>query len=369
MQRFSLRARYALGLAVVSALFVAGCSPAQPSESVDSGAQKVATFDGGEVTQGQVDEQVETLSGAGGAGAEAPEPGTPQYEQLQAQVVPQLVDTEIAKVYAEEHGITVSDEEVEEEMDGIRAQVGEQAAAAGEDVNEEEAFQQALEQAGFTEEQLREDIRENLPVQKVQEEVVGDEGPTEEEVEEYYEENREAQYTTPEQRCARHILFPPDAEEEAEDVREELEDGGDFAALAEENSQDPGSAEQGGDLGCLGEGETAPEFDAALFEAEEGDLVGPVETEFGFHLIELQEIQPEEEQPLEDVAPEIEQQLAQQEQGEAFQAWLEDQREQRNVSYLEGYDPEEQPEDPGVAPPEGGAQPEPEPEGEPEPEE
>lgn len=369
MQRFPVRVRYALGLAVVSALFVAGCSPAQPNESVDSGAQKVATFDGGEVTQGQVDEQVETLAGA--EGAEAPEPGTPQYEQLQAQVVPQLVDIEIASVYAEENGITVSDEEVEEEMDEIRAQVGEQAAAAGENVNEEEAFQQALEQAGFTEEQLREDIRQNLPVQKVQEEVVGDEGPTDEDVEEYYEENREAQYTTPEQRCARHILFPPDAEDEAEDVREEIEDGGDFAELAEENSQDPGSAEQGGDLGCLGEGETAPEFDEALFEAEEGDLVGPVETEFGFHLIELEEIQPEEEQALEDVAPEIEQQLAQQEQGEAFQAWLEDEREERNVEYMEGYDPEDQPEDPGVAPPEGEPAPEeqPEPEGEPEPEE
>ncbi len=77
-----------------------------------------------------------------------------------------------------------------------------------------------------------------------------------EEIQKYYEQNKEAQFTTPEQRCVRHILFNKDQKEKAEDVKQQLENGGDFAELAKEYSQDPGSAEKGGDLGCLGKGET-----------------------------------------------------------------------------------------------------------------
>ena len=81
-------------------------------------------------------------------------------------------------------------------------------------------------------------------------------------------------------------------EEKAEDVKQQLEDGGDFAELAKEYSQDPGSAEKGGDLGCLGKGETVPEFEEAAFGAEQGEIVGPVKTEFGYHILEVTERNP-----------------------------------------------------------------------------
>ncbi len=71
-------------------------------------------------------------------------------------------------------------------------------------------------------------------MQEVQERVAEGAGPTQEEVERFYEENKAAQFTTPESRCARHILFNKDQQEQAEDVKGQLEDGGDFAALAEE---------------------------------------------------------------------------------------------------------------------------------------
>ena len=192
----------------------------------------------------------------------------------------------------------------------------------------------------------------------MQEEVAGGEDPTEEEVRAYYDENKETQFTQPEQRCIRHILFNKDQEDLANDVKGEIEDGGDFAALAKEHSQDPSNKDAGGDLGCVPKGQFVPEFDDAAFGAEEGELLGPVETEFGFHLIEVTEIRPEGETPFEEVAPQIEEQITAEQQAGEFQSWVEGELESRNVEYLPGYDPNAPVEAPEGAPPEGGAPPE-----------
>jgi parvulin-like peptidyl-prolyl isomerase len=191
---------------------------------------------------------------------------------------------------------------------------------------------------------------------------VGGESPTQEEIQNFYEENKDTRFTLPEQRCIRHILFTPDEEEKAKEVKQELDDGGDFAELARENSQDPGSAENGGDLGCNPKGGFVPEFDAAAFKAKEGEIVGPIKTEFGFHVLEVTEIRPSEEVPLEEAAPEIEQQLSQQRQATEFEAWIQNQLEERNVKFLPGYDPNKARQLPGLppgagAPPQGEAPP------------
>jgi parvulin-like peptidyl-prolyl isomerase len=252
--------------------------------------------------------------------------------------MPQLVGIEIAKTYAQEQGITVSDKEVDRELENIKEQVGEQARASGQDLKNQEAFDQALEQNQISEQQLRQDIRESLPVRQVQEKIAGDAEPSQEEVQKFYDDNR-ATFTQPAQRCMRHILFTKDQKEKAEEVKDQLRDGGDFAKLADKNSQDPGSAEKGGDLGCLGKGETVPPFEKAAFAAEQDEIVGPVETEFGFHLIEVTDIRKERTQPLEDVEAQITDQITATQQEEEFTKWLEDQKEQRNVKYLPGYKP------------------------------
>ncbi len=368
----SARAVYVWCLAVIFVVVFSGCQPAAPASEVDSGAKKVATFDGGEVTEGEVVEQIERLSAeqAAQTGRPAPqiEPGSPQFEAAKSQVMPRLLAFNLADAYAEENGIEVSGEEVQTEIDTIKDQFNEQATAAGQDAGDpDETFQQALEQFGYTEASFREEVRTSLLVQKVEEEVVGDVSPTDEEVEALYEENKEAQFTQPEQRCIRHILFTEDEEAQAEEVKQELEDGGDFAELAEEYSQDPGSKEQGGDLGCQPEGRFVPEFDEAAFDAEEGEILGPIETDFGFHLIEVTDIQEEGETPLEEAAPQIEEELTRRNQAAGFEDWLQSELDNRNVKYLPGYDPNEAPPPPGIpqqgeAPPgeapEGGAAPE-----------
>jgi peptidyl-prolyl cis-trans isomerase C len=319
-----------LGVLLVA---VVGCSPAEPVANVESPSKKVAIFEGGEVTLGEVQE----FAQQSGMGELSPE--SPQYEAIIAQIMPQLVEIEIAKAYAQEQGITVSEQEVNEEIEILKDQVAQQAQAQGQDVDRDAAFEGALQQAGLTEEQLRQQIREQLPVQEVQERVAGAAGPSQEEVERFYEENKAAQFTTPQTRCARHILFNKDQREQAEEVKDQLEAGGDFAQLAKEFSQDPGSAEQGGDLGCLGRGETVPDFEDAVFGAEQGEILGPVETEFGYHVIEVTDVREEATRPLSEVETQIRDQLATEAQAEEFTAWLQRQKEQRNVKYLPGYKP------------------------------
>lgn len=365
---------------VLVALLIAGCGPAPPSSEVDSGAKEVVTFRGGEITQGEVVEGVEKANAAQAAqmGGPAPEiePGSPEFDAAKAQIVPQLLTVELARAYARENDLRVSEEEVQREVDTAREQVTQQAEAAGQPT--ENAFEDALEQFGYTEESFREEVRTGLLVQKVQEEVVGDAGPSEEEVRNYYDENKELEFTTPESRCIRHILFAAggatpggettassadaeaekaEAEQKANDVKRQIEEGGDFAELARENSDDPGSAENGGDLGCNPSGGFVPEFDEAAFSAETGELVGPIETEFGYHLIEVTEIQPPSETPFEEARGQIEEQLSGEQQATEFDAWIQDQLKKRDVKYLPGYDPNEAapPEAPVEAPPEGEA--------------
>jgi peptidyl-prolyl cis-trans isomerase C len=310
-----------------------GCDAAEPQANVESQARKVAIFEGGSVTQGELDEFAKQ-SGFGDLNKD-----DPQYEAAVQQIMPQLVGIEIAKAYASEHNITASDKEVDQELEKIKKQVGEQARSSGQDLSNQEAYEQALKQNNITEEELREDIRDNLPVQKVQEKVSGNAEPTDEEIQKYYEQNKEAQYTTPEQVCVRHILFNKDQKQKAEDVKKQLEDGGDFAKLAKQYSQDPGSAENGGDLGCFGKGETVPSFEEAAFGARVGEILGPVKTEFGYHILEVTEKKPKQTRPLSEVEPQIRSQLASQEQSEAFSKWLDEQKKQRDVKYLEGYKP------------------------------
>ncbi len=86
-----------------------------------------------------------------------------------------------------------------------------------------------------------------------------------------------------EQVCASHILVADEAQ--ALDLISQVEGGADFAGLAAEFSTDTGSGAQGGSLGCVPEGQYVPEFEAAVWQGAEGDLLGPIETQFGFHVI------------------------------------------------------------------------------------
>jgi peptidyl-prolyl cis-trans isomerase D len=134
-------------------------------------------------------------------------------------------------------------------------------------------------------------------------------------IERFYNSNI-SQYSTPEQVRASHILIKLDGRDEAsakaraEEVLKEAKSGADFAALARKYSDDEASAKNGGDLDFFGRGRMVPEFDAAVFAMEQGQISDPVKTQFGFHIIKLVEKKAGTTQPLAGVRAGIQEQLA-----------------------------------------------------------
>lgn len=127
--------------------------------------------------------------------------------------------------------------------------------------------------------------------------------PSEEEVKKAYEA-RASQYQVAEQRRASHILVK--TREEADRVLAEARKSPErFAELAKKHSQDSGSAEQGGDLGFFARGMMVKPFEDAVFSGKDGEMLGPVESEFGHHVIRITGIQPAKARPLEEVRAQI----------------------------------------------------------------
>ena len=144
-------------------------------------------------------------------------------------------------------------------------------------------------------------LRRTLPVDEV-------------ELRAYYDQHID-EFLEGEQASARHILFrlAPDATEmargetelRANGVANIARSGGDFVALAAAHSEDPGSKDMGGDLGWFGRGQMVPEFEDVVFSAKPGDIVGPIKSQFGYHVIKVEGFRPEHQQPFEEVQEQI----------------------------------------------------------------
>jgi peptidyl-prolyl cis-trans isomerase D len=137
---------------------------------------------------------------------------------------------------------------------------------------------------------------------------------TEERLAQYYEEHKE-EFRQEEQVRARHILFKlgpqPTAEEEtraraeAEAALKRIQDGRDFAQVAQQLSQDPASAQEGGDLGFFKRGEMVKPFEDVAFALSPGEMSDPIRSDFGFHLIKVEEVQEGGYRALETVRDEL----------------------------------------------------------------
>ena len=125
-----------------------------------------------------------------------------------------------------------------------------------------------------------------------------------------------AQYTSPEQVRASHILVKTDGKDDAavkakaEDILKQARSGADFAALAKKYSEDEGSAKNGGDLDYFGKGKMVPEFDQVVFTMQPQQISDLVKTQFGYHIIKLFDKKPAKVSTLAEVHQQIHDQLA-----------------------------------------------------------
>jgi peptidyl-prolyl cis-trans isomerase D len=120
-----------------------------------------------------------------------------------------------------------------------------------------------------------------------------------------YEAEKANRFTTVEERHGRHILINFGADKAAarkriEALAEKIKQGADFASLASSQSDDPGSKAQGGDLGWVRRGQMTDQFEQSLFALGKGEVSEPVETEFGWHLIKLEDLRASQTRPFDD---------------------------------------------------------------------
>lgn len=263
----------------------------------------LARVNGEAVSKAEFDRAVAALEARNGG----PVPAQ-QRDRILRDVLDQIVSYKLLTQESKARQIAATDSEVDERMKEIQAQFP-----------SEDAFKQMLTSRNTTVEQVRGDIRQDLTVQKLITGAIADKvAVTPEQVKDFYARNPD-QFKQPERVRASHILItvPKDAEPAAKNaartkaagILKDAKAGKDFAALAKEHSQDPGSAQNGGDLGFFQQGQMVGPFNDAAFTLAPGQISDLVETEFGFHIIKVAEKQAARTVPLEEVRPRLEQYL------------------------------------------------------------
>lgn len=247
----------------------------------------------------------------------------------------QVLDGMIARILlqqeAKSQGIVATEEEAKKEIDALRGRFP-----------NPEAFQQALASQGLDEQKLVQEARQQLAVQKlVETKVLSNVTVNDAAAKDFYDKNQQ-QMKQPERVHARHILIKVDekaadadkqkARAKADDILARAKKGEDFAKLASENSDDPGSKANGGDLSWFSHGQMVEPFDKAAFALTKPNELSPVvETRFGYHVIQLVERQAESTMPFEQVKARISDFLKQRQSQEAIQGHIQQLRTQGKV--------------------------------------
>jgi peptidyl-prolyl cis-trans isomerase C len=237
----------------------------------------------------------------------------------------------LLKQEVEKHNITVSDEELDNALNEAKKSLPQGMT-----------LDAMLNQSGMNMDEMREDIGLNLGINKLFEsQLKVDFTPTDEELKAFFLDNKE-KYDIPEKVHARHILIKVDkeadektkAEKKAkiEDIRKQLLEGADFAKLASENSECP-SAKQGGDLGTFSRGRMVPPFEDAAFSQEVNEIGTVVETQFGYHIIQVLEHTSAEEKTFDEVKDKLAETMKNQKKQELVKGYLAELKEKATIVY------------------------------------
>lgn len=308
---------------------VAAAAPEPAAKPVPAQLPDVlARVNGETIGKAEFEEAIRAIEGRAGRPV-PPEKRDEVYRDL----LDQLVGFHLLTQESKARKIAVADSEIDGQIGRIRQQFP-----------TEEAFKQALAEQKVTLEKLRDEARTRMSVSKVVEAEVAPKvsvQPTD--ISSFYEQNKE-RFKEPESVRASHILIraPENADEaatnkaraEADDVLKQARGGTDFAKLASEHSQDPGSATKGGELSFFTKGQMVPEFEAAAFALKAGELSGVVKTQFGFHIIKLHERRAERIVPLTEAQEQISQYLSQQQRQEKTDAFVDQLRAKAKIEIL-----------------------------------
>ena len=216
---------------------------------------------------------------------------SPDTDGLKKQILNSMIDDKLVYAQSELDSIAVTDEEITQRID-YQIQVFQQQY--GSIARIEEMYGMSIERIRR---ELRDDVRKNLMIQKMQQTKFASVEASRREVEEFFNTYKDSIGQIPEKLTIYHIFRNPKANDRikmksrelAQSLLDSINAGADFAEIAKKYSDDPGSASQGGDLGFVKRGVFYPEFEAAAFALNEGEISEVVESPVGFHIIQLLE--------------------------------------------------------------------------------
>jgi foldase protein PrsA len=341
MKHVSIKFTLGIALLALSAIAISACG-----DDVPSGA--VATVGDESISQQEFDRWFKTASAAQAQGGQVAEPDPPdfekcvaakkklpqpqgqdkatdselkkqcktEYETLRTQVMQFLIQAEWVQQEAEKQDVKVTDAQIEKSLEDQKKQA----------FPNEKAYKQYLEQSGLTEEDVLFRVKLDELQRKLTQKITEDATKvTDQDIEEYYEKNKK-RFAQPERRDLRVVLTKTEAK--AEEAKNALEDGDSFKQVAKQYSIDEASKAQGGKLPAITKGQQEKAFDEAIFSADKGELVGPVKTQFGWYVFEVDKITEASQQTLEQSKETIRNLLRSQGQQKALDDWIKNFREE-----------------------------------------
>jgi parvulin-like peptidyl-prolyl isomerase len=235
-----------------------------------------------------------------------------EYEALRDQVMQLLTRFEWIDGEAEERGIKITDAEVKKSFE-------EQKKTA---FPKEEDYKKFLEQNGQTNDDILARVRLDLLSNKIRDEVIkGKDKVSDAQIEDFYEKNKD-RFAQPERRDLRVVLTKTEAK--ADEAKAALESGESWKSVAKKYSIDEASKAQGGKQPAQAKGTLERSLDNAVFSAKKGEVTGPVKTQFGYYVFEVEDVTKASQQTLDQAKETIRQTLQSQNQQKALDTFLKD---------------------------------------------
>jgi foldase protein PrsA len=235
-------------------------------------------------------------------------------EQYGAATVDQLIADKIVVSEAKKEKVTITEEDLNAEVDKLKQSYG-----------GDEVFDQMLASNNTSLDALKEDLKSYLTLRKLLEPQIE---ITDEELKTYFDENKDS-LGEAEQVKASHILVEDEAT--AKDIKQKLADGGDFAELAKEYSTDEGTKENGGELGFFARGTMVTEFDDVAFALPVNEISDPVKTDYGYHIIKVEEKKEAVVANFDDSKAAIKETLIDQKMESEYSTWLEEKKNDYDI--------------------------------------
>jgi foldase protein PrsA len=241
-----------------------------------------------------------------------PKLGTPAYESLKGQAITFLVQRAEFAQKAKDMGINISNKDVDARIEQLKKQYY---------GGSEQKYEQTLKSQGLTPDQAREEVKSELISETLYKKVTGSVHVSDSAVKNYYDQHKSL-YQQKSSRDIRHILVKTKAQADKLYAQLVADHEKNFAALAKKDSQDPGSASNGGKL-TVTKGQTVPPFDKVAFSLKTGQLSKPVHTQYGWHIIQaLSGIKPPSTTSFDKVKESIRLQLEQQQKNTVMTQWV-----------------------------------------------